>query len=251
MKDGRWAATLTVNKERHCKTFKEKEQAIKHRLYLEEKYGKTTGGGYGDLTGKTFGFYKVIGDTGKRKNGSVIYLARHTVTGEIREILRPLLTGGKATGYKDARTLTKKSSTGYLNVYYFKSANCWTSTTQDGKSLGYFKKFEDAVIAQQKSEGKNISEEKIQKNNFVIEKEKEIRNISIKKKIKRLVKEKESKGYTKQGNTWRASIKENGVSIRLNLKNEQQAINARQNYVNTVVEPQIQKLQEEINNDRI
>lgn len=247
MNDGRWAAALTVDKEKHCKTFKEKEQAIKYRLHLEEKYGKTTGGGYGDLTGKTFGFYKVIGDTGKRKNGSVIYLVRHTVTGEIKETLRPLLVGGRATGIKNARTLTKKNSTGYLNVYYFKPTNCWTSRTQDGKSLGYFKKFEDAVITQQKSEGKNISEEKIQKNNFVIEKEKEIQNVSIEKKIKRLVKEKESKGYSKQGNTWRALMKENGVSIRLNFKTEQEAINARQNYVQTVIEPQIQKLQEEIN----
>lgn len=67
-----------------------------------------------------------------------------------------------------------------------------------------------------------------------------------------LKKIRDSKGvsFKKDKNKWKAYARENGRQKHLGyFETEQEAINAKRNYVKTVIEPQIQKLQEEINND--
>lgn len=155
------------------------------------------------------------------------------------------------------------SSSGYRGITWDSQRDGWNAVVAFGgkRVLRFFSKsFEEAVFERNKFVMTEINPLLIEheltpvkeitqviKNKYVIEKE---RNASLLKKIKRLNKAKKSKGvyYNKTSKKWVAEKAswEKPRSLGV-FKTEQEALEAKQNYVKTVIEPQIKKLQEEIN----
>ncbi|MDK4214530.1 hypothetical protein QJ528_10690 [Staphylococcus warneri] len=119
-----------------------------------------------DLSGKQFGDFKIIGDTGKRdKKGQAIVIARHIETGKLFESVSTRFRNNTITGYigssrhkkqqmevlKERKksgihdsfySNSKSNLTGYKNVSYSKSNVCWqVNITFNNKQ--YHKKFRD------------------------------------------------------------------------------------------------------------
>lgn len=137
-----------------------------------------------DLSGKQFGDYEIIGDTGKRSNrGHQIVIARNKKTGELHEGEAWKFKDGYITGYigsekhinqisnilKDEKVRKKNkeklfvngtatntfknnvlstSKTGYNGVNYLKHQNRWLAKVELHKKITSktFKDFKDAVL---------------------------------------------------------------------------------------------------------
>lgn len=242
-----WTASMLKEGKYYGKRFRTKKEAEEYRLELEKKYGDTSGGSFEDLYGKTIGYWKIVGDTGKRKHNNIVYLCRNIKTGELKEITRSSLyrknSGVKAAGIK---TIREDNKTGYPNVYFYKNYHKWQVKIED-KHIGYFDKFEEAV----KEAMKDDSYKEIIKNPYVLDKEVQINIYKNEKQINKLEKELKIKGYRKDGNRWRALVLKDGKKIYKSFKDEKTAKEARKDYIKTVVEPQIKQLKEIIKNDNI
>lgn len=158
------------------------------------------------------------------------------------------------------------SKTGYRGVSWSRETAGWVAVISYRKQriFRFFShSFEEAVLARNRFFIENINPlliannlkpiEKIShvsKNDFVLTKEKNGERTS--RILKKLNRAKKAKGvyYIKNKDRWVAerSFGEKPKAIGT-FKTEQQALEARKNYVKTVIEPQIKQLTEEINND--
>ncbi|RIM01176.1 hypothetical protein BU689_09670 [Staphylococcus chromogenes] len=137
-----------------------------------------------DISGKVYGIYEIIGDTGKRSNGGhQIVIARNTITGELYEGLASNFKNKKITGYignvthknrfresmSDEKVSAKRtqnifkdgvhakklkdntfsqSLTGYNGIYFDKRSKSWQVKTNFKKQTHtkYFNNFREAVL---------------------------------------------------------------------------------------------------------
>ncbi|WP_407857647.1 hypothetical protein [Enterococcus hailinensis] len=167
------------------KCFPTEHEAEEYRIYLENKYGvpKREQSEPEDFAGQVIGYWKIIGDTGKRTSGrSQIILARHVETGKIKEMpLKSLKASGDKAGIyqtkkgsknKFQKNLSKqyirgtnvnvigkknsKNKTGYVGVSFDNQRKRWYAQIKinNGKTkgLGRFTNFKEAVLKRNKTE---------------------------------------------------------------------------------------------------
>lgn len=177
-----------------------------------------------DLSGNVYGALKVIGDTGKNdKWGAQIVIVRNLVDDNIYEFRASNLKRGAVNGYgPDVRSFTSRSknpnsTSGYKNISYCTQKNRWLFQVWflgeyhrkffiDFKKAViyrndfYIKKL-NPIIFNENEKFKEVKEEDIILNSFVIEKQKEI-NDSLFSRMKK------SKGYSWRGDVgkWQARI---------------------------------------------
>lgn len=197
-------------------------------------------------------------------------IARKNGEGNVDKMHNKVIFDGKNLSALSKETPQTNSETGYRGIFWNKTDRRWKAVVQVGKNCALnksFKQFEEAVLARNDFMQNEINPllekngfskiapiQKVEINNYVHSKTKELKEYDEFLEKKRLLfglkKIQDSKGvsFRKNINKWRAYARENGKQKNLGVyETEQEAINAKQNYVQTVIEPQIKKLQEEIN----
>lgn len=165
-------------------------------------------------------------------------------------------------------------ATGYRGVFWDENKKRWSVSVQTKKETVLnktFKDFSEAVLERnrffleeinpilKKNGFKEVDEIKeVVKNDYVLQKEKELKDydelLSIKSKLNGLETIKKSKGvsFKKDKKKWKAYARENNKQKHLGyFETEEEAIKAKQDYIKTVVEPQIKQLKEIIKHDNI
>lgn len=161
---------VTFGKE-YKKVFSALDEAINHRIELENEYGvPKIGASYKeDLDGKLFGSYQIIGETGNMSTTKRKMLVKDLRNGEYKEFISTSLKGGVITGNKVEGTSIKmilkniqydkpiNISKDYKGVYYDKERNAWCAHLKlKGKRVLY-KRFE---TKQEAIEARLAAEEK-------------------------------------------------------------------------------------------
>lgn len=211
-------------------------------------------GGWTDYSGKIYGLWKVIGDTGQRnRNGGQIVIARHIGTQEIVERPVKYFVSGGMTGYpNDVSSFVRESSnpknkTGYRSVIFDEQKTRWqVSIKYKGRIIRkFFRIFEDAVlyvnnfyvneinplIYDEKDKIQKIYHEKIKRNLYVTEKQKEIDETEF-------VRIKNARGYNwvESKNKWVARITIDGKPKNLgSFDTEEEAKAARKKAVDEYI----------------